>query len=89
MRGVPFAGMLVNELERAFSRSGFSFESRNIDNTDYMVSASYHRSADKVAVFLVGWVERSETQYGYAEHFETLGFAIRPLCPTYESLIIE
>ena len=52
VRGVPFAGMLVNELERAFSRSGFSFESRNIDNTDYMVSVSYHRSADKVVVYL-------------------------------------
>lgn len=52
VRSVPFAGMLVNELERAFSRAGYNFEGRAIDQADYIVTASYHRTADKVAVYL-------------------------------------
>jgi hypothetical protein len=52
IRCVPFAGMLVNELERAFSRAGYVFEGRNISQADYMVTVSYHRTADKVAVYL-------------------------------------
>lgn len=52
VRSVPFAGMLVNELERAFSRAGYNFEGRAVDQADYIVTASYHRTADKVAVYL-------------------------------------
>jgi len=52
VRCVPFAGMLVNELERAFSRAGFVFEGRNIDQADYIVTVSYNRTAGMVAVYL-------------------------------------
>lgn len=51
-RAVPFAGMLVNELERAFSRVGYIFEGRNIDQADYAMVVSYHRTPAKVTVFL-------------------------------------
>lgn len=51
-RCVPFAGMLVNELERAFSRVGYNFEGRIIDQADYMVTVSYHRTPDRVMVYL-------------------------------------
>ena len=52
LRCVPFNGMLVNELERAFSRAGFTFEGRSIDKADYLLTASYHRTAGGVAVYL-------------------------------------
>ena len=52
VRNVPFAGLLANELERSFSRAGYVFEGRLIDQADYIVSISYHRTADKVVVYL-------------------------------------
>jgi len=52
VRCTPLAGMLVNELERAFSRVGYVFEGRSIDQADYALSVSYHRSADQVAVYV-------------------------------------
>ncbi len=52
LRNVPFADMLTNELERAFSRAGFSFEAHNLDNTDYLISVNYHRTTENVAVYL-------------------------------------
>ena len=52
VRYVPFAGMLVNELERAFSKAGYRLEGRLIDQADYVITVSYHRSADKVTLYL-------------------------------------
>ena len=52
VRNVPFAALLANELERSFSKTGYVFEGRLIDQADYIVSISYHRTADKVVVYL-------------------------------------
>jgi len=52
VRCVPFAGRLVDELERAFSQVGYSFEGRIVEQSDYLASVNYHRTADKVVVYL-------------------------------------
>ena len=52
VRDVPFAGMLVNELERALSRVGYTFEGHSIDQADYALTVSYHRSSGDVIVYL-------------------------------------
>lgn len=52
VRCVPFAGLLVDELERAFSQVGYNFEGRVVEQSDYLASVSYHRGADRVTVYL-------------------------------------
>src|ERR1035437_2326273 len=48
----PFSANLANELERALSKAGFGFESRNIDRADLVLSVSFHKTPDSVRVYL-------------------------------------
>ncbi|MBI2354026.1 MAG: DUF4384 domain-containing protein [Deltaproteobacteria bacterium] len=81
-RCVPFAGMLVNELERAFSRTGFIFEGRNIDQADYIVTVSYQRTAGKVAVYLKLKGARNDSYRNLKGSYEILLEKLPPGCFT-------